>query len=335
MQTFQYNEIIQSQSLENLLQQNTVEKPIANLPQTIVVRIIAASVNPVDWLVLRGYLQGAGWALPFPFTLGYDFAGYVDSTSPEVVDYVCGDRVFGCNWGIAKHDDAKNPVIAGSFAEYILVHTSVLSKLPENVSFETGAAIALVGQTAYQAILSERGLNAKSGKILILGGSSSVGQVAIQLAKLHGFHVITTASSRNFDFVKSLGADLVINYNQESWEKHADVVNIDFVFDTVGEKGAFEKCKLLLKSEGSYLSIANGEVGYNPHGHPPLKYASFFCLEGNSEHLHYLASLLSEGKLKISIDEIFPFTLDGVLRIMNKVDTGKSLGKNILQVSID
>ena len=141
----------------------------------------------------------------------------------------------------------------------------MLSKKPKEISHEQAAAIALVGTTAYQALFNC--LNVKEGdKILILGGPTSVGSLAIQLAKNAGAWVATTSSERNVNHVKSLKPDLIIDYRKEDWSNHPSINGIDAVFDAVGETGAFGKCSgddsKVIKMGGRFVSIANFDAGF-------------------------------------------------------------------------
>lgn len=298
-------------------------------PGSAVVKVVTASVNPIDHYVMKGYMVPAGWSLPLPFTLGYDVAGYI-SALPEgdTLGFAVGDAVYAVNWGDHKHDEGDLSV-GGTFAQYALLPLKRLSKKPAGLSFELAAALPLVGTTATQSLQC---LNVQSGsKVLILGGSAAVGLLAIQLAKLKGAYVATTASARNLEFVSQFGPDKIINYQTEDW---AALKDFDAVLEATGEAGAFKKASSgVLKPTGAFLSLVNNEVGFNPHGHPPLSFASLYGLSNKPADQEAVAAAVVAGKVKLLIDETFPFTQEGVVALLKKIEGGKSNGKNVLQVS--
>src|SRR5262245_29455953 len=181
----------------------------------VVVDIHAASVNAADYKVRLG--GGGRSSLRFPHILGRDFSGVVSAVGPGVTDFAVGDAVFGvCDQGIE-----------GAYAE----KAAIIAKKPESLGHAEAAAMALTSLTALWAL--EDTAQLKAGEtILIQGGAGGVAGFGIQLAKHIGATVITTASARNHDYVRSLGADRVIDYNVEDFTK--TVANCDVVFDTVG-----------------------------------------------------------------------------------------------------
>ena len=276
---------------------------------------------------MTGGLKGAGWGMPLPFTMGYDLAGVVEEVGNEVKSFSKGDNVFAVQWGKGKHDEENLPC-GGSFAQYVLVPASRLSKIPEGVSHSVAAGSALVGTTAYQMLDAAK--IGEGSHILVLGGSSAVGHVVIQLAKVRGAKVSTTCSSRTLDFVKQFNPDEVINYTQEKWEEK--VSGLDAVLDTVGEKDGFARSKGIVKDGGSFVTIASFDAGFDPSAHPPFSFASFLCLSNDSAVQDKLASLIVEKKLTISLDKEFEFTSEGVHEMLKYLHAGKSCGKNILKI---
>lgn len=310
-----------------------VEKPVPG-PGQIVVKIHTAAINPIDPLILKGFAKNIlGWSMPLPFVMGCDFAGVVDSIGDGVDStFAVGERVFAVNWGTGSHHDEGNPA-GGAFAEYIVIPASKVSKIPEGLTFDQAAAVALVGTTAHQ-ILFEAVKVAAGQKILILGGSTSVGQIAIQLAKERGAWVATTASTRNLEYVAQFGADLVVDYKKQQWDKIPELKNLDAVIDTAGEKDGFARVKAggVVKPIGAFVTIASADAGFDPAGHPPLHFAARFALVNSPAVQDELASKVASGVLKITIDETFPFTTEGVQNILRKVGSATSNGKNILKV---
>jgi len=311
-----------------------VAKPAVR-PGHVLVKIKVAAGNPVEKPLAFGYLAGNGWKTPFPYTLGEDFAGVVEEVGSDVTAFTAGDAVFAMNWGQSQpHDNIENPLVGGAFAEYILIPAHKLSKIPTGVSFENASVLGVVGTTAHQGVV-QIGQVTTGTRILILGGSSSVGIVAIQLAKSRGAHVITTASSRTFGFVSTLGADKVINYNETNWENDPELKGVDVVFDTVGEKDGLQRAvnSGVVKSNGVFASIADFSLGWNPAGHPPLSFGAVFSVRQNTAAQDELVQLVLEGKIKIPIDEKFPFSKEGVIALLHKIESGKSVGKNLLVIT--
>ena len=316
----------------SVVQVRRVEKPEPAVGH-MVVKVHFAAINPIDSLVLKGIAKNVfGWTMPLPFTMGYDFAGTVESVHESDAGFSIGDRVYGVNWGTHTHNDEGTPA-GGAFAEYIFVPTGKVSKIPDEVSFEQAAAVALVGTTATKVLFDCIKLNAGQ-KVLILGGSTSVGQLAIQLAKERGAWVATTSSTRNLEYVSQFGADLVVNYNDTKWDELPALHGIDAVFDAVGEKDAFARATKngVVKADGAFVSISSADAGFDPAGHPPLHFAAQYCLSNSVAVQDALVRKLASGALKITIDETFPFTTEGVHKLIKKVEGGASTGKNLLKI---
>jgi len=299
-------------------------------PGCALIKVAAAAVNPVDWKVMAGYLKGAGWAMPLPFIMGYDISGVITEVGEGVTAFNVGDEVFCVNWGQGKHDDEGNPV-GGAFAELVSVPASKLSKKPKELSHEVAAACALVGTTAYDCLFKCAELE-KGQRVLVLGGASAVGSIAIQLAKNAGAWVAATHSDRNLEYVKAFNAvDELINYKQKAWED--ELKDIDAVIDCVGEKGGFARAKKVLKPEGAFVTISSADVGFDPKGHPPLKYAAFYCLANSPEVQDGLASMIVAGRLKVIVESTYPFTEEGVQAILIKQKSGAACGKQVLKLN--
>ena len=233
-----------------VLRYGELPDPVAG-PGEVLIDIHAASVNGADWKVRAGgYAQ-----LKFPYVLGRDFSGVVSAVGPGVDDLRVGDVVFGvCEAGQE-----------GAYAEKIAVKASIIAKKPSGMSHVEAAALALTGLTALSAI--EDTLALKRGEtILIQGGAGGVAGFAIQLANHIGARVITTASAKNLDYVRGLGADEVIDYNARDFTKV--VSNCDAVFDTVGGEVA-QKSFAVLKSKGRAAFIASGAQAPTP-GRPDV-----------------------------------------------------------------
>lgn len=230
-----------------VLQYGDLPDPVAGEGEAVV-DIHAASVNGADWKVLSG--KYANPVSDFPYILGRDISGVIAAVGPGVTDFKPGDAVFGVL-----------PVgQEGTYCEKVATKAAVLAPKPDDISHIDTAALALIGLTAVISV--EDTLHLKSGeKILIQGGAGGVAGFAIQLAKHLGAHVVTTASARNHDYVRALGADEIVDYNKDDFTKV--VKDCDCVFDTVGGEVA-QKAFDVLKPGGRAAFIASGAKAPDP-----------------------------------------------------------------------
>jgi len=262
----------------------------------ILIKVMANSANPADWHIMRGkpYFARLSFGLlkPKEPILGSDFAGIVEAVGSEVQSFKIGDRVFGENLG-------------GAFAEYCLANENIIAKIPESQSFETMAALPIAGLTAYQGLL-EHG-NLKPGeKVLINGASGGVGHFAIQIAKHYGAQVSAICSSRNRDFVKSLGADEVVPYNEVDLSKYSK--QHDLLLDCYGN---------LSHADFKRLSKRGVIIGFTTMGRMTelllsnafSKYSlKQFTAEARHSDLKALAELIDKGKIKAHIHQVYPYS---------------------------
>jgi NADPH:quinone reductase-like Zn-dependent oxidoreductase len=228
-----------------VLQYGDLPDPVA-APGEVVIDVHAASVNGADWKVRVGQYKQSR----FPFALGRDFSGLVSAVGEGVDDLAVGDAVFGvCEAGQE-----------GAYAEKIAVKAAIVAPKPDRLSHVDAAALALTGLTAMSAI--EDTLQLKPGEtILIQGGAGGVAGFAIQLAGHIGASVVTTASARNHDYVRKLGADRVIDYNTQDFT--TAVSDCDVVFDTVGGEVQVRSYEVL-KPGGRLVWIAAAPAGFQP-----------------------------------------------------------------------
>lgn len=215
-------------------------EPVLN-ENEVLVEIYAAGVNLLDSKIRNGEFK---MILPYktPIILGHDVAGAVVKTGAKVTKFKVGDKVY------SRPADYR----IGTFAERIAIHENDVAIKPQNISMEEAAGIPLVGLTAWQALVEKADLK-KGQKVFIQAGSGGVGTFAIQLAKHIGATVATTTSSANIDLVKSLGADVVIDYRKDDFET---ILNgYDVVLNSQDEK-SLEKSLRILKSGGKVISIS-------------------------------------------------------------------------------
>jgi NADPH:quinone reductase-like Zn-dependent oxidoreductase len=230
----------------DVLKYGEMPDPVAS-PGQVVVDIAAASVNGADWKVRDGK---SGQLSRFPYILGRDFSGVVSAVGADVTDLRVGDEVFAvCDVGQE-----------GAYAAKIAIKAAIVAKKTPALSHVDAAALALAGLTAICTV--EDTLKLKKGEtILIQGGAGGVAAFAIQLAKHLGARVITTASAANHDYVRTLGADEIIDYNKTDFTKV--VKNCDAVFDTVGGDVA-QRCFAVLKPGGRAAFIGSGAQAPKP-----------------------------------------------------------------------
>lgn len=279
----------------------------------VLVKVAATSINPIDWKLREGYLkQMFPWS--FPIILGWDVAGEIVEVGQKVKDYHVGDRVF------ARPETTR----FGTYADYTIVDTNLLAPLPESIAFTEAAAVPLAGLTALQALFDHGSLKAGE-KVLIHAGAGGVGTYAIQLAKNAGAYVITTASPRNHELVKKLGADEVIDYHTTDFEEVLS--DIDLVFDTMG--GEIQKKSFsVLKEHGRLISVLSIED--ETLAATKQIEAKAIWLRTNGEQLSELANLMADGKLVSVIGETFPLTRQGVYDAHALSETHHAVGKIVL-----
>tara|TARA_Y100001970_G_scaffold180262_2_gene219493 strand:- start:19577 stop:20623 length:1047 start_codon:yes stop_codon:yes gene_type:complete len=220
----------------------------------VLVEVFAASLNPIDLMKKEGY----GKALfekqrntIFPWTLGSDFSGKIISIGKNVTRLSPGDEVWGCS----------SNANSGTFSQYVCINQSEVDLKPKNLNFIEAASLPYVALTTWSAIVRWGGLNPnniKEKKVFIQGGSGGVGTYAIQFFKNLNCTIATTCSKRNFDLVKSLGADTVINYREDKIEEILS--NYDLVYDLLGDLGnqnEIENCFKILKQDlnSNYISL--------------------------------------------------------------------------------
>ena len=304
----------------------------------VLVKVHAASVNPVDFKLVQGALKVLH-RFKLPARLGFDLSGTIESIGANVKEFKVGDKVY------ARAGDFT----PGTFAEYYAIESKYVAIKPSNLSYEEASCIPLVGQTSVQAI-TDIG-NAKPGqKILIHAGSGGIGVFAIQYAKSLGLFVATTTSTQNVEWVKSLGADLVIDYKKQNY---LDMIkDYDLVYDTLGGKIKSDSLNVL-KPGAKLISIV---------GPPDRKFAierklsfivrtfltlvnlkvqwlakrkkvsyHYLLMESKGSQLAEITKIIEAGKIKVYIDKIYP--LEDTLGALEHVKAGRTKGKVVVKMS--
>jgi NADPH:quinone reductase-like Zn-dependent oxidoreductase len=270
-------------------------------------------VNPVDWKIRSGMFRG-GIDFAMPATLGFDIAGEVEAVGEGVTAFKKGDPVFAY---VALNR-------GGGYAQFAIAKASEAARMPAGLDMANAGATPLVALTAWQALF-DQGKLAKGQTVLIHGGAGGVGHMAVQLAKWKGAKVIATASADNRDFVKSLGADEVIDYKAVKFE---DVVkDVDMVLDTVGGDTT-NRSAAVLKRGGILVTIA-GDADPARFAERGAR-ATDMLVEPNAGQLAQIATLMEAGSLKTHVGLQLP--LKDAAEAHRRSEAGISRGKIVLVV---
>jgi alcohol dehydrogenase len=302
----------------------------------LLVRVRAASVNPVDFKIREGKVKAL---VPYrmPLVLGNDLAGEVVDVGAGVTKFRVGDSVF------ARLDKDR----IGAFAELALVRESAAARKPARLDDVQAASIPLVGLTAWQAMV-DIGKVQKGARVLIHAGSGGVGTFAIQLGKWLGAEVLTTVGARNVDLVKSLGADRAIDYRTERFE---DAGEVDFVLDTQGG-GTLHRSIGIVKPGGTVVSIGGLPdakfarawglntfyvlaLGWMTRKETRLSRArgvhyEYLFMRADGEALARIGGLVDEGVIRPIVDRTF--ALEHAKDALAYVEGGRAVGKVVVTV---
>ncbi|WP_329408273.1 NADP-dependent oxidoreductase [Streptomyces sp. NBC_00704] len=281
-------------------------------PDSVLVKVRAAAVNPVDWKCREGYLDPMIDAV-FPVVPGWDVSGVVVRLGVSVAEYAVGDEVIG----YVREDFLSR----GTFAEYVAAPVRTLARKPRNLTWEEAAGLPLTGLTAYQVLT--KALQVKRGEtVLVHAAAGGVGSIAVQLARHLGARVIGTASEANHDFVRSLGGEPVV-YGEGLAERVRGLApeGVDAAFDTIGGD-TLKVSANLLAPEGRLASIADGDV---------VGYGGRYCwVRPDAEDLTRLAELAEQGVVSVHVSETFP--LEQAARAHRLSEEGRTRGKIVVTV---
>ncbi|MBL7889819.1 MAG: NADP-dependent oxidoreductase [Bacteroidia bacterium] len=329
--------IVKKYGKKEILHLTNVNPPTINSNE-VLVEIHSAGVNLLDSLIRNGEFKVF---LPYktPFVNGHDMAGVVTKVGSTVTKFKVGDEVY------ARPSDFK----IGTFAEYIAVNESDLALKPKNSSMVEASSIPLIGLTAWQALVEIAKIK-KGQKVFIQAGSGGVGTFAIQLAKHLGAYVATTTSSANIELVKSLGADLVIDYRKE------DFLNIlkdyDVVLHSNREAKVLENSFNILKPGGTLVSLTGPptpefakKAGLGWHFQVLMSLLSmsarrkakkrnvnfkFLFMRAEGNQLSEITKLIEAGIIKPVIDKVFPF--EQTNEALAYIETGRAKGKVVMKI---
>ncbi|QKV99606.1 NADP-dependent oxidoreductase [Streptomyces sp. NA02536] len=281
-------------------------------PDSVLVEVRAAAVNPVDWKCRGGHLDQILQPV-FPVIPGWDVSGVVVRPGPAVPEFAAGDEVIG----YVREDVLSR----GTFAEYVAAPVRTLARKPRGLSFEEAAGLPLAGLTAYQVL--HRVLEVKRGEtVLVHAAAGGVGSIAVQLAVHLGARVIGTASEGNHDFVRGLGGEPV-SYGEGLAERVRGLApeGVDAAFDSVGGD-ALKVSANLLAPEGRLASITDPEVvAYGGH---------YWFVRPDSQDLQHLSDLAAQGTVKIHVSKTFP--LEQAAEAHRLSQEGRTRGKIVVTV---
>jgi NADPH:quinone reductase-like Zn-dependent oxidoreductase len=281
-------------------------------PDSVLLRVKAAGVNPVDWKILAGYLDPMMDA-HFPLIPGWDVSGVVEAVGADATEFAVGDEVIG----YVRKDEVQH----GTFAEKVAAPVRTLARKPASLNWQEAAGLPLAGLTAYQAL--KRVHTQLGDTVLVHAAAGGVGSFAVQIAVALGAHVIGTASERNHDFLRSLGAQPV-TYGDGLADRVRELApdGVDVALDFVGD-GAVDVSQELLKDRSRVVSIADGEVG--------AKGGHMVWVRPDSADLTALGELADAGKLGVPVDAAFP--LAEAAEAFRRSMQGRTRGKIVLDVS--
>lgn len=312
----------------DVLSYEEVEKPSPKEDE-VLIRVHAASVNPLDWRVMRGrpyFIRlMAGLRRPKDTRLGVDVAGRVEAVGGSVKQFKPGDEVFGA--------------CSGAFAEFACASESALATKPESVTFEQAAVVNVGASTALQG-LRDRGRIRAGQKVLINGAAGGVGTFAVQLAKWFGAEVTGVCSTGNAEMVRSIGADYVIDYTLEDFTESGR--RYDLIFDLIGNR-PLSACRRVLSPDGTYVVAGGPDGSWLGPLRPMLKapVTSMFVRQKlamhiskvSKEDLALMGELMESGKVMPVIDR--RYTLSQVPEAMRYLEEGHARGKVVITMEPD
>lgn len=295
----------------DVLEVREVDNPPVG-PDTVLVRAKATSVNPVDWKVREGYLQGA-FPHHLPIIPGWDVAGVVEAVGPAVSTGIAvGDEVYG----YVRRDDVK----FGTAAELVSIPERLVTRKPRGLSFEDAAAVPLAAMTAYQALVEAAQVDA-GDRVLVHAAAGGVGHFAVQIATALGAEVVGTASARNHEYVEGLGAGTVLDHSAGPISEQLDEP-VDVVLDLVGGP-ALEDAPKQVRDAGRVVSIVDADTVVKLGG-------KYVFVRPDMGTLDALTGLIEAGKLSVDVTETYP--LEQIAEAHRSSETGRTRGKIVVTI---
>lgn len=302
---------------EDVLRLEQVPRPEPD-DDELLVRVRAAGVNPIDWMVREGYVDDA-LAPSLPYIPGWDFSGVIEAVGAERSAFEVGDEVFG----LVRMPDPGN-----TYAEYATAPVEDVILKPETLSHREAAAVPMVALTAWHALFEEGELQAGE-RVLIHAAAGGVGHMAVQFANHVGAHVIGTASGRNEEFLKGLGVDEFVDYREQQFED--EVHDVDVVLDAVGGD-TLERSISVLKRGGRLVTLPE----------PPSEdiiektradrdaTVHWFSVEPDTTTLSEVRTLLEDGQVQVTVSDVWP--LSEARAAQRESQRGHVRGKLVLEI---
>ncbi len=291
-----------------------VPKPNINAKNQLLVKVLYSSLNAIDWKNRKGKFRIVLGLIKPRTKQGFDVVGIIVDKSEDVTEFKINDKIIG----------QLGNNTGGALSEYVILTTKQAVKAPLEVQDEQLGGLPMAGTTAWQAFFENANLK-KGDKVLINGGSSGVGHIAIQIAKAYGANVTTVSSERNIELCKNLGADKTIDYSKEDFTQINE--QFDIIFDVVFNS-SLKKVKGILKPNGTY-------IGTTPT--PQLlfdmlftKQAKFVAVRPNKKALNDLLRLMEEGLLLVNVDKIYE--LKDIVEAHRYMEKSKTRGKLIIKI---
>ncbi|MGW0549026.1 NADP-dependent oxidoreductase [Streptomyces altiplanensis] len=291
------------------------------LPTEVLVRVVAAGVNPVDCKTRAGSGMAGVLGEP-PFVLGWDVSGVVEAVGFGVHTLNVGDEVFGMPWF---------PRRAGAYAEYVTAPSRQFARKPAGVGHDAAAAVPLAALTAWQTLVDAAGLRAGQ-RVLVHAAAGGVGHFAVQIAHHLGAHVIGTARAAKHDWLRELGADEVVDYTAVRFE---DVVgDVDVVIDLIGEGHDSTSTRSLetLRPGGLLVAVPSGvSPELLERARARDRRATAYLVEPDGHALGEIARLIGSGALSVEVEEVF--LLEDAAAAHRHIESGRTRGKLVLRVA--
>lgn len=283
----------------------------------VLVEVKAIGIDQIDVKARKGEGMSDYLKQEHPMILGWDISGVVSKVGSRVKDFKAGDAVFGT---------IRFPGPGSSYAEYAAAPADQIALKPENISHAEAAAATQSPLTAWQALV-DTGHVKKGDRVLVHGGAGGVGNYAIQIARHIGCYVITTVSGADRAFVKELGADEVIDYRTQVFEK--EVKEVDFVLDTIGGDN-FVRSLDVLKPEGMIVLLPSNkkEEADKAVREKQVKNYRHILMHSSGKDMRAIAGMLREGSMKANVDKVYSF--EQIPQAQEQLENGKVRGKIVV-----
>ena len=302
-----------------------IDRPLPG-PNDVIVKVAAASLNPRDWLTMRGLYQARKSLEPFPITLGSDFSGEIVQLGALVSKFEIGNLVFGMQPLRGKF---------GAFAEYVKIDAAAIAAKPNGISHIDAAAMPCAGMTSFQTLHNIA--RVKSGEtVLVNGASGGVGVYALQIAKAMGAHVVAVCGPDNAQLCRDLGADDVINYREKNFESR--MAAFDVVYDVIGRSGP-KRSSACLKAGGRYITTIPSVKTAATAARSWLasrilpgkrKTSHLVLVKPEPANLTAMASMILSGTLRSVIDS--RYSLEDIEQAFDRSQTWRARGKIIIDI---